>query len=142
MTALAKDRNTLMREGDFKTDAVAASVRIYAGALLMRNAAGYLTNGSTALGGVGVGRAEEPVDNRDGLDGESQVKFRPSIFRFINDAADPIDRTDIGMVCYIVDDQTVGATDGTGTRSPAGFVEGLEGASVWVRFDEALTRSA
>ncbi|MFB0515162.1 MAG: hypothetical protein ACETWG_00985, partial [Candidatus Neomarinimicrobiota bacterium] len=33
---------------------------------------------------------------------------------------------------YIVDDQTVAKTDGTGTRSPAGFIEDVDSNGVWV----------
>ncbi|EKK5133725.1 TPA: hypothetical protein NII88_006806, partial [Pseudomonas aeruginosa] len=33
---------------------------------------------------------------------------------------------------YIVDDQTVAATDGTETRSPAGRIIGVEPDGVWV----------
>lgn len=113
-----------------------------AGALLMRNAAGYLTKGATAAGCIGVGRAEEAQNNSAGANGAALVKYRPGIFRFANLPADLIDQADVGKLCYIVDDQTVAATDGTGTRSPAGFVDALEDGSVWVRFDEAITRGA
>ena len=42
-----------------------------------------------------------------------------------------------------VDDQTVAKTDGTGTRSRAGIVDGIEASGgVWVRCDEALARAA
>lgn len=142
MTALTKDRNTPKRDGDFRVDGVAASTTIFAGALLMRNAAGYLTKGATATGCVGVGRAEEAQDNSAGANGAALVKYRPGIFRFVNLPADLIDQADVGKLCYIADDQTVAATDGTGTRSPAGFVDALEDGSVWVRFDEAITRGA
>jgi len=42
----------------------------------------------------------------------------------------------------VVDDQTVAKTDGTATRSPAGFVDMVDDLGVWVRFDEAMTRNA
>ncbi|WP_323005435.1 hypothetical protein [Pseudorhodobacter sp.] len=142
MSALTKDRNTPKRDGDFKVDGVAASTRIFTGALLMRNAAGFLVKGATATGCTGVGRAEEAVDNTGGANGAAQVKYRPGIFLFANLGADLIDQADMGKLCYIVNDQTVAASDGTGTRSPAGFVEALDDWGVWVRFDEAVTRGA
>lgn len=142
MTALTKDRNTPMRDGDLKADGVAASAVIFAGALVMRNVAGFLTNGATASGCVGVGRAQEALDNSGEADGAMLVTYRPGIFRFANLPADLITQAGVGKLCYIVDDQTVAATDGAGTRSPAGFVDALEDQSVWVRFDEAITRGA
>jgi hypothetical protein len=41
---------------------------------------------------------------------------------------------DVGKQCYLVDDQTVAKTDGTNTRSPAGFVRDVDADGVWVEF--------
>lgn len=143
MAALTSDRNTITRRGDARETPVAANVRIYAGALLMRDADGNLKPGATETGAVGVGRVEEAVNNTGGAAGAERVKWRVGAFLYANSAgADEIDATHIGTACYIVDDQTVAATDGTGTRSKAGIVEDIEGGSVWVRFDEALTRAS
>lgn len=140
MSALTTDRNTPQKVGDVRSGAVAASAMIYAGALLMRNAAGYLVPGATATGLVGVGRAEERVDNSAGADGDLTIVYMPGTFLFANSAAaDQITIADIGSVCFAVDDQTVAKTDGTGTRSRAGIVAGIDNLGVWVRFDEALT---
>lgn len=138
--ALSADRNTPRAEGDILRSPAAASL-IYAGALVMRNAAGYVTKGATATGCVGVGRAEQRVDNSGGSAGDLSVNVRPGRFRFNNSAsADAITIAEIGDVCFIVDDETVAKTDGSGTRSPAGFVADIDDQGVWVRFDEALTR--
>lgn len=109
----------------------------------MRNAAGFLTKGATATGCVGVGRAEKTVDNT-GAAGAATVEYRVGVFLFANSAAaDLITIADIGRACFIVDDQTVARTDGTGTRSRAGIVDGIEpSGGVWVRCDEALARAA
>lgn len=140
MTTLTSDRNTPQRLGDYRAAPVAANVKIHGGALLMRDASGNLTPGATATGSVGVGRAEAGADNTGGQAGDVTVRYSAGIFAFENSGGgDAIDATDIGNVCYIVDDQTVAATDGTGTRSPAGFVDEVDGSKVWVRFDEALT---
>jgi hypothetical protein len=141
MTALTSDRNTVRMEGDLRASAAAAAL-IYAGALVMRNSAGYVTKGATATGAVGCGRAEERVDNSGGSAGDIDVRYRPGIFRFANSATtDEIKATDIGQLCYVVDDQTVAKTDGTASRSIAGFVEGVDDLGVWVRFDEALAQA-
>jgi len=140
--ALAADRNTPRREGDILSGSVAAAVKIFAGALVMRNAAGYLTKGATAAGSVGVGRAEEQVDNSAGAAGDKALRFRPGTFRFKNSAAaDAITIAEIGDKCFIVDDETVAKTDGTATRSPAGVIEDVDAQGVWVRVDEVLTLS-
>lgn len=143
MAALTADRNTPRLQGDDRQGAVAASVTVYAGAILMRDASGNLTPGATATGAVGVGRAEERVDNAAGSAGDKQVSYRAGAFHYANSAgADEITKAEIGDVCFIVDDQTVAKTDGTGTRSPAGTVEDVDANGVWVRFDEALTAAA
>lgn len=142
MVALTSESNTRTRIGDFRVEPVAAAVKIWAGSLVMRNAAGYLTKGATATGCVGVGRAEKTVDNT-GAAGAVNVEYRTGSFLFANSAAgDLIVIADIGKACFIVDDQTVAKTDGTATRSRAGIVDAVEATGVWVRMDEALARAA
>lgn len=143
MTALSADRNTARMQGDDRSGLVGASTLIYAGGIVMRNAAGYLVKGATATGAVGVGRAEERVDNSAGANGALAVPYRPGVFLFANSGgADEITIAEIGDVCFIVDDQTVAKTDGSSARSPAGLVEAVDANGVWVRFDEALTAAA
>lgn len=143
MAALSADRNTPRRQGDDRKGAVAASTLIYAGALVMRNAAGYIVKGQTATGLVGVGRAEERVDNSAGANGALSVTYRPGVYHFANSAAaDEITQAEIGSLCYAVDDQTVAKTNGSSTRSPAGIVEDVDAQGVWVRLDEALTNAS
>lgn len=143
MVALTTERNTRQRIGDLRVEPVAATVKIWNGSLIMRNAAGFLTKGATATGCVGVGRAEKTVDNT-GAAGAASVEYRTGTFLFANSAAaDLITIADIGKVCFIVDDQTVAKTDGTATRSRAGIVDGIEpSGGVWVRCDEALALAA
>jgi len=143
MTALSADRNTVRLQGDDRSGSVAAAVTIYAGALLMRDAAGNVLPGATATGSVGIGRAEQRVDNSTGAAGDVQVLYRPGVCHFANSAAaDELTIAEIGDVCFIVDDQTVAKTDGTATRSPAGVLEAVDENGVWVRLDEALTAAA
>lgn len=143
MTALTQDRNTPRSEGGIRRGAVAAATLIYAGAMVMRNASGYLVEGQTATGLVGAGVAMERVDNSTGAAGELACDYRPGTFRFGNSAAaDEITIADIGSVAFAVDDQTVAKTDGTATRSPAGIIDAVDERGVWVRFDEALTNAS
>ena len=139
--ALAADRNTQEMAGTLRSGGLAASVLVYAGALVMRNAAGYLTKGATATNLVGVGRAEEQQAGGAAA-GDVSLRYKPGVFRFANSSStDLIGVTEIGKPCYAVDDQTVAKTDGTGTRSIAGFVEGVDDQGVWVRCDETLART-
>lgn len=140
MTALTTGRNTSLRLGDHRVEPMAAAVKVFMGAIVMRNAAGYVTKGATATGCIGVGRASDTFDNSAGAAGDLRCEYRTGIFGFANLAADLVTQADVGKLCYIADDQTVAKTDGTATRSPAGYVDGIEGSTVWVRLDEAVTR--
>lgn len=142
MAPLTADRNTPFIMGDNREGPVAASQMIYAGALVMRNAAGFLVRGAAAANLIGVGRAQHQVDNSAGSAGDAQLQYRPGTFRFANSASsDEITIAEIGKPCFVVDDQTVAKTDGSGARSPAGFVEMVDDHGVWVRMDEAATRT-
>lgn len=134
MTALTKDRNTPKREGGVFNLAMAAGVKIFAGSIVMLNATGFATPGATATGQICAGRAAEQVDNSAGVDGDQSLDVEPGVFKFANSAAaDEITAAEIGDNCYIVDDQTVAKTDGTGTRSVAGKVVDVDSDGVWVR---------
>jgi hypothetical protein len=131
MTALTKDRNTIRRLGELHVDPVGASANIRAGALLVLNAAGFVVPGSTATGLTVRGRADEAVDNSAGADGDVTAQSSKGTFQFVNDGS--INRTHIGGTAYIVDDQTVAATDGTGTRSAGGVIDDVDADGVWVQ---------
>lgn len=143
MAALTAGRLTPRYEGDYREGPVSASTTIYAGAMVMREADGYVVEGQTATGLIGMGVADKAADNGSGTDGDIDVRYRPGVFRMANSAsADEITIAEIGDVCFAVDDQTVAKTDGTSTRSPAGIVENVDAQGVWVRFDEHLTKIA
>ncbi len=136
MVALTQDRNTPRRELTTHVDPVAAGVVIYQGALVCLDAAGNAVPGQTATGLKARGRAEERADNSAGNAGDKTVRTTTGVFLMHNDGADPVDRTHIGGDAWIVDDQTVAATDGdTGTgatRSKAGRIVDVDSAGVWV----------
>lgn len=131
--ALTNDRNTPERDGTLRAFPVKAGAHIYAGALVVLDA-GKARPAATALGLVAVGRAESEVNNSAGQDGDETVTVKRGTFRFANSAAaDAITLAQVGSTCYIVDDETVAKTDGTGTRSAAGTVVDVDAAGVWVR---------
>lgn len=134
MAALAADRNTARRENRMFADPMAAAVKIYAGAIVMLDASGNAKPGVTATGLVARGRAEEQVDNTTGAAGDKTIKVERGVFAFKSDGT--LTRANINKTVYVVDDQTLAATDGTGTRSAGGTLKDLEGsgatATAWV----------
>ena len=131
--ALSNDRNTPRRDGVQFRDPVAAATVIYAGSLVVIDAAGNAAPGSTATGLHVRGVAQEQVDNSGGAAGDLAVDSRRGCFRFDNSSADDlIARADIGNQVWIVDDHTVAKTSATNTRSVAGIVRDVDDAGVWV----------
>lgn len=134
MAALAADRNTARRENRMFVDPVAAAVKIFAGSIIVLDAAGNAKPAITGVGLIARGRAEEQVDNLAGIAGAKTIKGERGIFACKSDGT--LARTNIGKTVYLVDDQTVAATDGTATRSAAGTLKDLEGsgatATAWV----------
>ena len=138
MAALTAERVTQKLgcdiEPEFLSVEVAASTKIFKGALVVSNATGFALGGTTATTHVAtLGRAEETVDNSAGSAGALRVKVRPGVYKFNNSAAaDAITRAEVGTVCYVVDDNTVAKTNGTSTRSVAGPVISVDSDGVWV----------
>lgn len=129
--ALTKDRNTAYMTPGLVAVPVAASAKIYAGALVVINASGYAAPGSTATGLTYFGRADEFADNTEGANGAVTVLVRRGVaFGWANDGS--ITQAHLGKTCYIVDDETVAATDATGTRSAAGKIVAVDSVAVWV----------
>jgi hypothetical protein len=139
--ALSSDRNTPRLGGDVRRLPMAAAALIYAGALVCRNAAGYAVKGATALNLVGAGVAQARVDNSAGSAGDLEIDVRSGVFRFANSSSgDAITVAEIGDIAWVVDDETVAKTSGSGTRSPAGIITGVDSLGVHVLVgDEVLS---
>ncbi len=141
MTALTQDRVSTEIIGGTKRGKVAATTQVFMGAIVMRNGSGYLTKGQTATALRGVGRATASVNNTGGA-GAAEIGYDEGIFQFWATGT-AFTEADIGKLVYAVDDQTVAKDDGTGTRSPAGFLYAIEAAdSVFIEFDEAKLLAA
>ena len=131
--ALSNDRMIKRRDGVQFNDPVAAATVLYTGALACLDASGNAVPGSTSTTLTARGVVEERVDNSGGAAGDKTVRIRSGVYNFKNSAgADEIDRTHIGDTVYIVDDETVAATDGTSTRSAAGICVDIDSDGVWV----------
>lgn len=131
--ALTKDRNTPMQDAELIAVPVAAGVVCYAVGLAAANASGYATPGATATTLTYLGRFEEWVDNSAGSAGDLSVLVRRGkAFKWKNSGTDAVTQARLGKPCYIVDDETVAATNGSSTRSAAGVVVAIESDGVWV----------
>lgn len=134
MAMLTKDRNTKRRDGKQFSDPVAANTRIFAGALVGLNAAGYAGPAGVAFPKV-RGVAQEAVDNSTGAAGAVTVDLLRGCFCFANSAgADQLTRADIYEFAYIADDQTLAKTDGGVSRPMAGVLVDVDADGVWLYF--------
>lgn len=133
MPPLSQDRNTPMKDGELVPVGVAASTEIFAGAIVMANVNGYAVEGQAGDDLTYLGRAEEHVDNSGGANGDKTILVRrKKAFAFKNSGTDAVTQASIGKVCYVEDDETVAATDDTGSLSAAGIVLAIEDGLVWV----------
>jgi hypothetical protein len=137
MAALAAARNTKERYGEVGEYPVASNTQCFAGGIAVLNA-GYAAPATVATGLVAIGRFEEEADNRTattgGTAGTIKARVKKGIFQFGNSAStDLIAQADVGADCYIVDDQTVAKTNGSGLRSRAGIIVAVDTGGVWVQ---------
>lgn len=132
MTALTEERKSTAEKKDGLRRFDMAVAKAFKGGLTVLDASGNAKPGETATGLTAVGRAEETVDNSGGAAGDKKIDVKAGIFPWANSGADPIDKSHIEGTAYIVDDQTVAATDGTSTRSAAGRIVDVDDDGVWV----------
>jgi len=131
MTVLTADRNTPLRSDAEFTDPVAASMKIFAGAIVCLDATGNAVKGAVSTTLKARGIAQEPVDNSSGGAGALTVSSKRGCYRLANDGT--ITRADLGGTAWIVDDQTVADNNGTNTRSALGTIADVDAVGVWVR---------
>lgn len=135
MTALSADRNTPRRERHKRHIPIGAAVKLYAGAMVGINPAGFLVPVTAVATLKAISRNERQIDNLSGANGAVLAETSTGTFRYDNSAAaDLITRADIGSDAYGVDDQTVAKTSGTNTRSVVGKIYDVDDQGVWVTF--------
>lgn len=132
MVALTQDRHTPYQDATCVSLLVKAGVVIYAGSIVCIDSTGYAVPGATAPDLTYVGRAEEQVSAVGKANGEVSITVRRKLaFRWDSDGS--INQARLFQTAYIVDDQTLVWSDGTGTRSAAGKVVAIEpGGIVWI----------
>lgn len=131
MTALTNARSLIEADGIYSEVPMKGATTILQGALVV-TASNLAVPGKTATALTAIGIARQTVVNGGG-DGEASIPIKRGTFKFFNLAADEIPAGAEGKDCYVVDDQTVAMTDGTGTRSKAGKIIQVEADGVFVR---------
>jgi hypothetical protein len=135
MTALTKGRTVKSIPGNLFAYPVLADAVIHQGAIVVITAAGYAKPGVTGTALTTVGIARDPVDATGLANGAVIVEVDEMIASCVSaGGGDLITFDDIGKPCYLVDDQTVGLTSATDTRSLAGIIRKVEGGLVFVEF--------
>jgi hypothetical protein len=138
--ALSAPRNTSRRgshvveeEGPVKTNVV-----LWNGGIGATDGTGFIVPGaaSTALKAPGMihnDNLEGKVDSTGVASGVKRTRIKYGIFNFKSGTSgDAIAVANREADCYIIDDETVGLTDGGGTRSKAGKIVDVDADGVWV----------
>lgn len=131
MTAMTQARQPVEMEGRSSIAPVKGATTIHQGALVVTENS-LAIPAKTGVGLTVLGVCELTVRNTGG-DGAMPVKTRRGTYKFFNLPADAIVAGDAGKPAYIVDDQTVARTNGSGTRSAAGTIIHVEADGVFVR---------
>lgn len=109
MTALTEDRVLQKSDGVELDFPMAASEKIFGGALACVNAAGYALEGSDTAGLIFQGIAMSQEDNSSGGNGDKSVVLRRRGLALVN-MGTAISQANVGDNVFLVDDQTVDLT--------------------------------
>ncbi|WP_397379696.1 hypothetical protein [Prosthecobacter sp.] len=107
------------------------AVKLLAGVLWARTAAGYITHATDATGLKVVGIGAEETDNTDGASGALDCVVETGIFKLANSGSNAVTDAHIGLACFVEDNQTVASVAGT-YSVVAGSVVKVDSDGVWV----------
>ena len=116
---------------------IAASTKLYQGAMIALNSSGYAVTATDTAGQRVIGRCEATVDNSSGSAGDKHVRVKRGTFAYANSGTNAITQAYVGKFAYVEDDHTVATTATNKTK--AGRVVKIETtptgkAIVWVDF--------
>lgn len=135
MTALAtgamRDTPRMGEQGTTVNLGCAASTNFKQGGMIARDASGYATPATAALGAIGVYRG--PSFTSTATAAAENINVEGGIYRFANGTT-AIDIDDIGAVFYVQDDQTLSLTSG-GTMTAGGVIVNVDTVGVWGNID-------
>lgn len=140
MTALLADKQIELQDGVEKDFPVAASQKIFGGALVAVNAAGYALEGSDTAGLIFQGVAMNQADNSSGANGAiSVVVRRRGLVKCVIAA---ITQANVGDNVFLVDDQTVGLVATTTNDIFCGIIAGyIDATHCWVDIEPAIRQA-
>lgn len=138
--ALTAETNAPEHPGNIVQLPVAASVTIFAGALVALDSAGNAKPAADAAGLRVIGRAEHNADNSAGSAGDLTINVKRGVFRYANSESAAVDADDKGKICYVEDDGTVAET--STNKCKAGRVFDVDDDGVWVDTREAHEATA
>lgn len=136
MTALSADRKTQWKDNAIGDAPVLAEAKIYLGAMVCIDAAGYAIAGANAAGNIFAGIAEEHKDATGLSNGDIRVQFRRrGVFKPVGAG---LAQSDVGSVAYLSDDQTITTTP---TNVRVGIIVDLDSATEpWVAIDASIAQ--
>ena len=138
MTALSEDKQIELQDGVEKDFPVAATEKIYGGALVCVNAAGYALEGSDTANLIFQGIAMNQKDNGSGANGDLDVVLRRrGLVKVIMDTVITI--ANVGDNVYLVDDQTVDIAANVTHNIFCGIIAGyIDTTHAWVDIEPAI----
>lgn len=135
--ALTKDKDRESKAiGRSLNVPVAAATQIFAGAIVVSNAAGFAAPASDTASEVVLGIADEGVNNT-GAAGALEVRVRKGTFEF-STAGTVVDQADVGRAVYAADDDLIEKVAGVVNNNLLGFLDSIdvETGLFWVRIRE------
>lgn len=128
MSAITEPRDTPMRDCILIPVLVAKGEAIPMGAIVCINATGFAVNGKADATLKYAGCADESVDNSAGDDGAQLINVRANkAFKWASDGT--ITQASLLSRAYILDNQTLTATDGSAPASEDGKTEAVAASS-------------
>jgi len=136
--ALSANRFSRKIVGDVIELPVYTGVHIYAGGFVCVNTGhGYAIPGADAAGNICMGIAESEADNTNGASGAIVVRVRRTGVYLM--AASSIAITSVGVVMYVVDDQTFDETQAGNSVKAGVLVTYVSATSGWIDIGRAST---
>ena len=141
MTALSSDKQIELKDGVEIGVPVDDADKIYGGALVCVNAAGYLVEGVDTAGLIFMGIAMEQKDNTLGDDGDLTCKVRRrGLIKCILGTA--ITQANVGDNVFLVDDQTVDLTANVTNNIFCGIIaEYVDTTHAWIDIEPAIRQA-
>ncbi len=141
MAALTADNNILRAQGVELAFPVAASQKIYAGALTAVNADGYAVPGDDATDLIFEGVAMEQKDNSAGSNGDLEVVLHRRGL-FLMTLGNAITQANVGDNVFLADDQTVDLVANVTHNIYCGVIAGyIDSTHAWIDIEPAVRQA-